>query len=191
MAYSIINILAACLVALTCVYACLTDRAELDRLRARRQARTTSRSRHRKRDDAVEFPPVLTEAESVLVNSFDSNSIADWSLYYTSGFRLAGQNRSQAEWTQQQWTSFGWESWIEEYWIWYTEPSESSLTLHRADGTTHAAQLFEDPLEIDVQTADVAQRPAYHALSASGHVTAEYVYVGYVDLANGQGGEIY
>lgn len=168
--------LVAGLVAATCLHACLTDRAETERLIARRHART-HKSRHIKRD-VVEFPPVLTETESILVNSFDNNSISDWSLYYTSGYRLAGHNRSQAEWTRQQWADAGWESWITEYWIWYTEPEESSLTLHRPDGSTHSAQLLEDSLDGDPQTSNPNEKQAYHALSGSGNITAEYIYVG-------------
>lgn len=109
------KILSACVVAAACAYACLPDKAETERLLARRYSREV-RSRHLKRD-AVEFPPVLTDTESILVNSFDNSSISDWSLYYTSGYRLAGHNRSQAEWMQQKWIDLSWESWISEYWI--------------------------------------------------------------------------
>ncbi|RKL20223.1 hypothetical protein BFJ68_g2932 [Fusarium oxysporum] len=130
--------LATCLVAAACVYACLPDKDELSALRARRSART-SQSRHLKRD-VVEYPPVLTDVETLLVNSFDNNSISDWSLYYTSGYRLAGHNRSQAEWTQKKWIDAGWESWIDEYWITYTEPIESTLSLKRPDGSVHDVQ---------------------------------------------------
>ncbi|KAM5380073.1 hypothetical protein ACJZ2D_003720 [Fusarium nematophilum] len=168
--------LSACLIAAACVYACLPDKEETQRLLARRLSRE-GRSRHLKRD-VVEFPPVLTDTESILVNSFDNHSIADWSLYYTSGYRLAGHNRSQAEWTQEKWIELGWESWIAEYWIWYTEPIESSLTLNRPDGSSHSAQLLEDRLDVDPQTANQQEKVAYHALTGSGNITAEYVYVG-------------
>ncbi|KAF4997114.1 hypothetical protein FDECE_12191 [Fusarium decemcellulare] len=168
--------LTVCLAAAACVYACLPDKAETARLLARRHKRQP-RSRHLKRD-VVEFPPVLTDTETILVNSFDNNSISDWSLYYTSGYRLAGHNRTQAEWTQQKWIDLGWESWITEYWIWYTEPKESSLKLNRPDGTSHSAQLLEDPLDVDPQTSNPNEKPAYHALAGSGSITAEYVYVG-------------
>jgi N-acetylated-alpha-linked acidic dipeptidase len=168
--------LASYLVAAACVYACLPDKDELAHLRTKRNARS-SHSRHVKRD-VVPFPPVLTETETLLVNSFDNNSISDWSLYYSSGYRLAGHNRSQAEWTQQKWIENGWESWIDEYWIWYTEPIESTLTLNRADGSAHEVQRLEDALDVDAQTNNPNEQPAYHALSGSGRVNAEYVYVG-------------
>ncbi|KAM0550711.1 hypothetical protein ACHAPJ_008776 [Fusarium lateritium] len=167
--------LSACLVAAACVYACLPDKAELEHLRARRHAREP-RSRHLKRD-VVEYPLVLTETETILVNSFDNNSISDWSLYYSSGYRLAGHNRSQAEWTQKKWIELGWESWIDEYYIWYTEPIESTLKLNRPDGSSHEVQRLEDHLEVDPQTNNPHEQVAYHALSGSGRVSAEYVYI--------------
>ncbi|KAK7429781.1 hypothetical protein QQZ08_003626 [Neonectria magnoliae] len=170
------KVLSVCLVAAACVQACVTDKAETERLLNRRLSRN-HHSRHLKRD-VVEFPPALSETESILVNSFDNNSIADWSLYYTSGYRFAGHNKTQAEWTQQQWIDSGWESWLAEYWIRYTEPRESSLTLNRPDGSSHAAQLLEDPLDVDIQTTNVNEKPAFHALTGSGDITAEYVYVG-------------
>lgn len=159
------------------VYACLNDKAETASLQARRHTRDHHRSRHLKRD-VVQYPPILTETESILVNSLDNNSISDWSLYYTSGYRLVSYNRSQAEWTQQKFIDAGWDSWLAEYWIWFTEPLESSLTLNRPDGSTHSAQLLEDPLEIDPQTSNPNEKIAYHALSGSGNITAEYIYVG-------------
>jgi N-acetylated-alpha-linked acidic dipeptidase len=168
--------LASYLVAAACVYACLPDKDEVAHLRSKRHARSPH-SRHIKRD-VVAFPPVLTETETLLVNSFDNNSISDWSLYYSSGYRLAGHNRSQAEWTQQKWSEHGWESWIDEYWIWYTEPIESTLKLNRPDGSQHEVQRLEDALDVDPQTNNPNEKPAYHALSGSGRVNAEYVYVG-------------
>lgn len=172
------KVLSAFLVAAACACACVTDKAETERLLTRRLSRN-HRSCHLKRD-AVEFPPTLSETESILVNSFDNNSIADWSLYYTSGYRFASHNKTQAEWTQQQWIDSGWESWLAEYWIRYTEPLESALTLNRPDGSSHAAQLLEDPLDVDIQTTNVNEKPAFHALTGSGNITAEYVYVGLV-----------
>lgn len=52
--------------------------------------------------------------------------------------------------------------------------------LNQPDGLSHSAQLLEDPLEIDTQTSNPNEKPAYYALSSSGNITAEYVYVGYV-----------
>jgi hypothetical protein len=66
------------------------------------------------------------------------------------------------------------------FWIWYTAPIHTSLTLNRADGSVHEVSLIEDMLDEDSTTSYPNRIPAYHAMSASGNVTAEYVYVGYV-----------
>jgi N-acetylated-alpha-linked acidic dipeptidase len=69
---------------------------------------------HAKRQE-VEYPPVLTEVESILVNSLDSRSLDSWSYYYTHGDHLGGHNRSMAEWTMDQWSAAGFDARIEEY----------------------------------------------------------------------------
>ncbi|KFA54291.1 hypothetical protein S40293_04836 [Stachybotrys chartarum IBT 40293] len=132
---------------------------------------------HAKRQE-VEYPPVLTEVESILVNSLDSRSLDSWSYYYTHGDHLGGHNRSMAEWTMDQWSAAGFDTRIEEFWIWYTAPLHTSLRLNRPDGTFHDVSLIEDMLEEDSTTSYPNRIPAYHAMSASGNVSAEYVYVG-------------
>lgn len=145
--------------------------------------------------DVVEFPPVLTEIESILVNSYDSKDLDSWSYYYTHGDHLGGHNRTMAVWTMDQWTAAGFDTRIEEcvshigvitcaninrFWIWYTAPIHTSLVLTRPDGSTHEVSLIEDMLDEDPTTSYPNRIPAYHAMSASGNITAEYVYVGYV-----------
>ncbi|KAI8243490.1 putative glutamate carboxypeptidase [Colletotrichum sp. SAR 10_77] len=83
-----------------------------------------------------------------------------------------------AEWTQEQWTNAGWDAHIEEYWIWYTAPLETTLKLNRPDGSVHEVSLIEDMLEEDSTTSYPNRIPAYHAMSGSGNISAEYVYVG-------------
>ncbi|KAF6810755.1 peptidase family M28 [Colletotrichum musicola] len=133
---------------------------------------------HKKRDTGLEYPPPLTAHESILVNSFDSKSLDSWSRYYTHGDHLGGHNRSQAEWTREQWAAAGWDVHVEEYWIWYTAPLESSLRLKRSDGSVYDVSLIEDVLEEDETTGYPGRIPAYDAMSGSGNVSAEYVYVG-------------
>jgi N-acetylated-alpha-linked acidic dipeptidase len=43
----------------------------------------------------------------------------------------------------------------------------------------HEVSLIEDMLPEDPTTSYPNRIPAYHAMSASGNVSAEYVYVGY------------
>jgi N-acetylated-alpha-linked acidic dipeptidase len=157
-------------------YACQRDWAALDR---RIQHQHNTHNRHSKRAD-VAYPPSLTEVESILVNSFDNKSISDWSYYYTHGDHLGSHNKTMAEWTQQKWQDAGFDARIEEFPIWVTYPEHSSLTLHRPDGSKHAANLVEDVLQEDDTSSYPNLIPAYHGMSASGNITAEYVYVGYV-----------
>ena len=154
-------------------YACQRDWDALHR----RIHQHASYNRHAKRS-VVTYPPSLSETESILVNSFDNKSISDWSYYYTHGDHLGSHNKSMAEWTRQKFEDAGFDSWLAEYPIWYTYPEHSSLTLIRPDGSTHEANLVEDVLEEDDTSSYPNLIPAYHAMSASGNVTAEYVYVG-------------
>ena len=70
-----------------------------------------------KRDAAplAPFPPQLTEEESILVNSFDSESIRATSYYYTHGLHIAGTNESMAQWTADRWAENGFDSRLIEY----------------------------------------------------------------------------
>ncbi|KZL77295.1 vacuolar protein sorting-associated protein 70 (peptidase family M28) [Colletotrichum tofieldiae] len=167
--------LLAVVVAATGIYACQRD---WDALNRRINSHSHHDHGHKKRDLAVEYPPSLTDYETILVNSFDSKSLDEWSHYYTSGDHLGGHNRTQAEWTQQKWIDAGWDASIEEYWIWYTAPLETTLRLNRPDGSIHDVSLIEDMLEEDPTTSYPNRIPAYHAMSGSGNISAEYVYVG-------------
>ena len=59
---------------------------------------------HRKRNirRQADFPPVLTDQETILVNSFDNNTIDQWAYYYTHENKLAGLGRAAAQWTVRQ-----------------------------------------------------------------------------------------
>ncbi|GKT41054.1 putative glutamate carboxypeptidase [Colletotrichum spaethianum] len=162
-------------IAATGIYACQRD---WDALKRRINSHSHVNHGHKKRDLDVEYPPRLSEYETILVNSFDSKSLDEWSHYYTSGDHLGGHNRTQAEWTQQKWIDAGWNAFIEEYWIWYTAPIETTLRLNRPDGSIHDVSLIEDMLEEDPTTSYPNRIPAYHAMSGSGNISAEYVYVG-------------
>ncbi|CAJ2508116.1 Uu.00g093020.m01.CDS01 [Anthostomella pinea] len=153
-------------------FACQRDWAGLHKRIHKHQGRS-----HTKRH-FVEFPPSLTETESILVNSFDSKSIDSWSYYYTHGDHLGGHNYSMAEWTMDHWNDAGFNATIQEFWIWYTALIETALKLNRPDGSIHEVSLIEDMLAEDPTTSYPNRIPAYHAMSASGNVSAEYVYVG-------------
>ncbi|KAF2654298.1 Zn-dependent exopeptidase [Lophiostoma macrostomum CBS 122681] len=155
------------------VYACQRDWDTL----YRRIHQHRAQSKHAKRAE-VEYPPALAEIESILVNSFDNKSISDWSYYYTHGDHLGGHNKTMAEWTAQKWRDAGIDAHLAEYPIWVTYPEHSSLIFIRPDGSTREANLVEDVLAQDDTSSYPNVIPAYHGMSASGNVTAEYVYVG-------------
>lgn len=131
-----------------------------------------------KRGEAAEFPPVLTEQESILVNSFDSNSVSDWSYYYTHGLHLAGTNKSMVQWTADKWTEFGVPASLVSYLVYLDYPVEQSLTLSSANGSEWTADLQEDVLKQDDTTSYPNRVPSFHGYSATGDAEAEYVYVG-------------
>ena len=68
-----------------------------------------------RRQDAVTFPPVLTENEAILSASFDNVSIAEWSYYYTHGLHVAGTNKTIAQWTVDRWNENGFSARLVEY----------------------------------------------------------------------------
>ncbi|KAF2140554.1 uncharacterized protein K452DRAFT_273177 [Aplosporella prunicola CBS 121167] len=126
----------------------------------------------------ADFPPVLSDTESILVNSFDNTSINDWSYYYTHGLHLAGKNRTMAQWTADKWSSYGIPSTLAEYYIQLNYPVSSSVSVDFGNGSTYDAQLIEDALDVDETTSYPNSLHAFHGYSFSGNATAEYVYVG-------------
>lgn len=85
-----------------------------------------------------------------------------------------------AEWTAEKWRAAGFsEVSVEEFPIWYTYPERSALRLEGVAGEVlHEARLVEDVLVEDETSGYPNVIPAYHAMSASGDVKGEYVYVG-------------
>ncbi|KAH7130248.1 hypothetical protein B0J11DRAFT_429498 [Dendryphion nanum] len=154
-------------------YACQRDWDALHR----RIHQHAARNKHAKRAE-VQYPPALSDVESILVNSFDNKSISDWSYYYTHGDHLGSHNKTMAEWTAQKWREAGFDAYLAEIPIYVTYPQHSSLTLIRPDGTRHKANLVEDVLAEDDTSSYPNLIPAYHGMSGSGNITAQYVYVG-------------
>jgi N-acetylated-alpha-linked acidic dipeptidase len=126
------------------------------------------------------FPPVWTENEKVLHESFSTATIDQWSSYYTHGKHIAGLNKSMAEETARQWTENGVPASLVEYEVFLNYPKKQRLVLKMGNGSHYAAQMFEDGLEEDKTTTYPlsANIPAFHGYSASAQVEAEFVYVG-------------
>jgi N-acetylated-alpha-linked acidic dipeptidase len=142
------------------------------------------------------------ELQKILLETPDANRIRDSSKYYTAGPHLAGKNLSQAVWTKDLWQEQGIQSEIVAYDVYINYPKDHRLgLLEKIDGavdasgkpkfgTIYEANLEEDVLEDDPTTGLEDRVPTFHGYSASGNVTAQYVYVNfgtyhdYEDLVN-------
>ncbi|EFQ85439.1 hypothetical protein PTT_19605 [Pyrenophora teres f. teres 0-1] len=124
------------------------------------------------------FPPALTPDEEVLLNSFDTASISDWSYYYTHGAHFAGRNKTMAEWTAAKWSEYGFTSRLDEYYVFLNYPVSHSLELTYNNGSTYTPTLREAVLEEDPTTSYADSIPTFHGYSFTGNASAEYVYVG-------------
>jgi N-acetylated-alpha-linked acidic dipeptidase len=146
-------------------------------------------------------PVSYKDLQDILLKTPKEKRLEDWSRYYTSGPHLAGKNYSQAEWTANKWREFGIaNTQIVAYDTYINYPLGHRLALYektssekshdRATGTSKPeakgewkvkfeASLEEDVLEDDSTTGLKDRIPTFHGYSASGNVTAPYVYVNY------------
>ncbi|KAI9821145.1 MAG: hypothetical protein M1827_003879 [Pycnora praestabilis] len=141
------------------------------------------------------------ELREVLLSTPREDKAKEWSQYYTSGPHLAGKNLSQAVWTKERWQEFGiQDSSIVTYDVYINYPLGHRLSLLEArtkskeestkgdESVTRTksylevkfeASLTEDVLDEDDTSGLNDRIPTFHGYSASGNVTASYVYVNY------------
>lgn len=131
------------------------------------------------------------ELQRVLLTSPDEGEARKWSEYYTAGPHLAGKNLSQAIWTRERWAEFGVQSTIEAYDIYLDYPLSHRLALIEVGSTgldvnfaqkqqvKYECSLEEDVLDEDDTSGLKDRIPTFHGYSASGNVTAPYVYVNF------------
>jgi len=124
----------------------------------------------------------------------------EWSRYYTAGPHLAGKNLSQAVWTREMWEGWGVESKIIDYDVYINYPVGHRLALlaktgkgevgsaeeeREAEGkkggykVRYECGMEEDVLDEDPTSGLDIRIPTFHGYSASGNVTAQYVYVNF------------
>ncbi|EMD89702.1 hypothetical protein COCC4DRAFT_56324 [Bipolaris maydis ATCC 48331] len=131
-----------------------------------------------RRDTAPSFPPILTPQEQILVSSFDDTSMASWSSYYSHKRNLAGESSTVPEWTAAKWAEYGFDTRLDSYHVYLNYPVHQSLTLRYPNGSTYNLTLEEPMLEEDPTTSSPNRIPAFHGYSASGNVSAPYIYIG-------------
>ncbi len=119
-----------------------------------------------------------------MIETPKEEKIRDYSKYYTAGPHVAGRNLSQAIWTRNRWQEFGvGQSEIVAYDVYINYPKGHRLALleHSDDGSVvkYEASLEEDVLKDDPTTSLPDRVPTFHGYSASGNVTAQYVWANY------------
>jgi len=128
------------------------------------------------------------ELQKILLETPKEEKAQEWSRYYTAGPHLAGKNYSQVTWTQERWTEFGIQADIIAYDTYINYPLGHRLALYEKTNSKKdkdtwkvkfEASLEEDVLEEDPTSGLVDRIPTFHGYSASGNVTAPYVYVNY------------
>ena len=134
--------------------------------------------------------------QQILQTEPNAEKVREWSEYYTSGPHLAGKNLSQAIWTKEKWEEFGLkQTEIVSYDVYINYPVDHRLALLEKDESDNTKVAFEASLEEDVLDEDPTSGlqnsiPTFHGYSASGNVTAQYVYANfgtyrdYEDLVN-------
>lgn len=120
------------------------------------------------------------ELKDILRDTPDPMKAREWSQYYASGPHLCGKNLSQAEWTRDLWEEFGVKhSEIVTYDLYLNYPVDSGLALLEDGKVVFKATLEEDVLPEDPTTGLEDRIPTFHGYSASGDVTAQYVFCNY------------
>lgn len=141
------------------------------------------------------------ELQDILLTTPKEDKAKEWSEYYTAGPHLAGKNFSQALWTREKWQEFGvMDSTIVSYDVYVNYPAGHRLALLEKSGkdkremvgkedmgtkresqykVKFEASLEEDVLEEDPTSSLKGRIPTFHGYSASGNVTAPYVYVNF------------
>lgn len=140
------------------------------------------------------------ELQEILLTTPSPEKAREWSQYYTSGPHLAGKNLSQAIRTKELWEEFGIpQSTIVSYDVYLNYPIGHRLALLEksrdiAEGPAQERKaeklggnfevrfecgLEEDVLDEDPTSGLESRIPTFHGYSASGNVTARYVYANF------------
>lgn len=130
------------------------------------------------------------DLQKILLSTPQEENAREWSRYYTSGQHVAGRNLTQALWTRDKMEENGISAEVVAYDVYLNYPIDRRLALlkrkERASSTEAAdykieyeCSLEEDVLEEDPTTGLNERVPTFHAYSATGNVTASYVFVNF------------
>ncbi|SCU94076.1 LADA_0G06370g1_1 [Lachancea dasiensis] len=124
---------------------------------------------------------VTTPLEYSYLQALEENLAGNWSKKYTSVPHLAGQGKELVDWTSEKFQEYGLVTEVEAFDIYLNYPVENGLRLleqtKNGSSVVYTASLTEEVLEDDPTTGGDDLIPAFHGYSASGNVTAQYVYV--------------
>lgn len=120
------------------------------------------------------------QVRRMLSQEISTEAIANFSrVYYNGEPHLGGDGPELLAYTEDKFREFGLETRLESYEVLLNRPIS-----HRAALIENGKVVYELSLEEDVQAQDPATRrpdriPTFHGYSASGNVTAEFVFANY------------
>lgn len=123
----------------------------------------------------------LTDAEiyRIYLNALSAENLAGKHVMnYTSHEHTIG-DREALDYTVAQLKGLGFEPRLEKYYPWVNTPVDSQVTLLEGGEVSFVASLREECLAEDNTGCDSSSQPAYHGYSASGNVTASYIFANY------------
>ena len=140
------------------------------------------------------------ELQEVLQTTPQEDKAREWSQYYTAGPHLAGKNFSQALWTRERWQEFGVQDTnIVSYDVYVNYPAGHRLALLEKSSKSekdlgkrtveaesisdykikYECGMTEDVFDEDPTSGLDNRIQTFHGYSASGNVTAQFVYVNF------------
>lgn len=123
----------------------------------------------------------LTDAEvyRIYLNALSNENLAgDHVRNYTSQEHGIGDKHS-LDYTVSQLKKLGFEPKLEKYYPWVSRPVDSQVVLLEGAEVSFVASLREECVEGEHSGCDSSENPAYHGYSASGNVTAQYIFANY------------
>ncbi|GMM32682.1 hypothetical protein DASC09_000070 [Saccharomycopsis crataegensis] len=132
---------------------------------------------------SISSPPSLATLSERYLNVLSATNLAaKWSYEFTKAPHLAGTNIELANWQKKKFEDFGLcNVETEDFDVYLNYPSKTSLKLIDAnsDEIIYHPTLKEDQLDEDPTTNSPGLIPAFHGYSASGNITAKYIYANY------------